>query len=54
MFRSLFPHSKECVDAFAALDSDELMSYKMKFNDDKSLDYRYIGGINRMSQHVFF
>lgn len=37
-------HSKECVDAFAALDSDELMAYKMKFNDDKSLDYRYIGG----------
>lgn len=32
------------MDAFAALDSDELMAYKMKFNDDKSLDYRYIGG----------
>lgn len=37
-------HSKECVDAFASLDSDDLMAYKMKFNSDKSLDFRYIGG----------
>lgn len=37
-------HSKECVDAFAALDSSDLMAYKMKFNKDKSLDFRYIDG----------
>ncbi len=37
-------HSKECVDAFAALDSDELMAYKMKFKEDHSLDFRFIGG----------
>lgn len=37
-------HSKECVDAFASLDSDDLMAYQMKFKDDKSLDFRYIGG----------
>lgn len=37
-------HSKECVDAFAALNSDELMAYKMKFKADYSLDFRFIGG----------
>lgn len=37
-------HSKECVDAFAALDSDDVMAYKMKFKADQSLDFRYIGG----------
>ena len=37
-------HSKECVDAFAALDSEELMAYKMKFKEDHSLDFRFIGG----------
>lgn len=37
-------HSKECVDAFAALDSDDLMAYKMKFREDHSLDFRFIGG----------
>ena len=37
-------HSKECVDAFAALDSDALMAYKMKFKADHSLDFRFIGG----------
>lgn len=37
-------HSKECVDAFARLDSDEVMAYKLKFGVNKSLDFRYIGG----------
>lgn len=37
-------HSKECVDAFALLNSDDLMAYKMKFKPDFSLDFRYIGG----------
>lgn len=44
-------HSKECVDAFAALDSADLMAYKMKFNKDKSLDFRYIGG-ERLNEMV--
>lgn len=37
-------HSKECVDAFAALDSDEVMAYKMKFKEDQSIDFRFIDG----------
>ncbi|MDE6538181.1 MAG: AAA family ATPase [Muribaculaceae bacterium] len=37
-------HSKECVDAFAALNSDSLIAYKMKVKADHTLDFRYIGG----------
>ena len=44
-------HSKECVDAFAALDSEELMAYKMKFKEDQSLDFRFIGG-KRLNEMV--
>ena len=37
-------HSKECIDAFAAVNSDDIMAYKLKFTENKSIDFRYIGG----------
>lgn len=47
-------HSKECVDAFAALNSEDVMAYKMKFKADYSLDFRYIGGkrLNEMVEEM--